>query len=333
VGTLETPHPAVGTGAYRVVAYKKGRFLEVAANPGFWGGAPAISRAVFDVLPVPAKRASALARREIQFARDVKQDDLGKSPNLAHTTFLSEPGLNVTFLGISLRGKGPLQQAKVRPAIFWALDPQELLRESGVSGAPCDQLVPESIFGYLPQPDAGRPRLEMAKSLLAEAGYPRGFETTLEMPTASVAKLGPMLTKQLARVGITLNTVPLEWRDLSSRLDRRESPFFTIGWACYGDASDLFEAMLHTRRGDAWGTANFGEYSNPQLDAVIELAGRTMEPAARLRALHEAMRLSLQDVPLIPLFQRKRTYGVDERLHFVPRQNGQVVLFELSWVS
>ncbi|MEO6324763.1 MAG: ABC transporter substrate-binding protein [Thermoanaerobaculia bacterium] len=129
-GTPEAPHAAVGTGAYRVVVYKKGSFLEVAASPGFWGGRPAIPRAFFDVVPQPAKRASALARREIQLARDVKPVDLGAATPalpLAHITFLSEPGLNVTFLGVSLRAKGPLQNARVRRAIFWALDPQELL--------------------------------------------------------------------------------------------------------------------------------------------------------------------------------------------------------------
>lgn len=330
-GTPDGPHDAVGTGAYRVVTYAKGRSLELAANERFWGGRPAIPRAIFKVLPHPAERARALARREIQLARDVTAADLGAAPNIRHSRFLAEPGLNVVFLGVHFLSPGPLREAKVRQAVFWALDPREIIREAGVAGAPCDQPVPALVSGYLPRPDAGRPRLALAKSLLREAGYPDGFETTLEMPASVADRIGPVLTRQLARVGIGLRTVSLPWAELSSRLDRRASPFYYAGWACYGDASDLLDAVLHSRQGDAWGNSNFGDYSSPEMDAVVERAGRTLDSAARLGALHEAMSLSLEDLPLIPLFQRKRAFGVDERLLFDPRQNGQVVLFELAW--
>jgi ABC-type oligopeptide transport system substrate-binding subunit len=91
--------------------------------------------------------------------------------------------------------------------------------------------------------------------------------------------------------------------------------------------------MLHTARGPTYGSANFGGYSRPELDEAIERAGRTLEPGVRLNALHQAMRLSLEDLPLIPLYRRNRTYGVDDGIRFLPRQNGQVVLFELAWAG
>ena len=64
---------------------------------------------------------------------------------------------------------------------------------------------------------------------------------------------------------------------------------------------------------------------------AIERAGAILSPPRRLEALHEAMRIALDDLPLIPLFNRRRTYGVDARLRFEPRLNGQVILRELSW--
>lgn len=332
-GTGPDAPQAVGTGAYRVVAYRKGDSLELAANEAYWGGAPPIGRAVFRTLPEPSRRARALENGEIQLAREVGPKDLGGTPAGRHVTFLSEAGLPVVFLGVNFRRPGPLLSRQVRQALFWAVDPRELIRDSGVEGVPSDQLVPASIFGFLPGPDPGRPSLDRARQLLREAGAADGFELTLEMPSSTASNVGPALAEQLARVGITLKVVGLPWPELSERLDRGESPFYAVGWACYGDASDLLDGVVHTRVPPSYGASNFGGYGNAALDEAIERAGRTMDPARRLDALHEAMRLCQEELPLIPLYRRKRTYGVAESVHFVPRQNGQVVLSELSWAG
>ncbi len=332
-GTPDVLRDAVGTGAYRVVEYRKGERLEVAANDAWWGGRPSLRKAVFRTLPDPAQRARALAARQIQLARDVTARDLDASVDARHVRFLSEAGLVVVFLGVDFRNPGPLLSREVRRAIFLAIDPRELMRDSGVEGTPSDQLVPPSVFGFLPGFDPGRPRLDLARQLLRDAGYPEGLALTLEMPKNVAAKVGAELSEQLARVGIRLEVFGLDWPVLSSRLDRGESPFFSVGWACFGDASDLLDAVLHTRSGSTLGSSNFGGYSNAALDEAIERAGRTMEPTHRVEALHDAMRLCLEELPLIPLYLRKRTYGVDERVRFVPRLNGQVVLSELSWAG
>lgn len=332
-GTPDALADAIGTGAYRVVEYRKGERLELAANDAWWGGRPSIRKAVFRILPTPADRSRALANREIQLARDVTARDLDGSLDAPHVRFLSEAGLVVVFLGVNFRSPGPLLSREVRKAIFLAVDPRELIQDSGIEATPSDQLVPASVFGFLPGFDPGRPRPEEARKLLRGAGHPDGLSLTLEMPRNVAARAGAELAEQLARVGIRLEVVGLDWPVLSSRLDRGESPFFSVGWACFGDASDLLDAVLHTRSGSTLGSSNFGGYSNAALDEAIERAGRTMEPAHRAEALHEAMRLCMEELPLIPLYLRKRTYGVDERVRFVPRLNGQVVLSELSWAG
>lgn len=332
-GTREDAPRAVGTGAYRVVAYAKGGALALEANQAYWAGRPPIGRAVFKTLPHAAERARGLAKGEIHLAREVARKDLGDSPAPPHVTFLSEAGLPVVFLGVNFRTGGPLLSREVRRALFWAIDPRELILDSGVEGVPSDQLVPASIFGFLPGADPGRPRLDRARQLLREAGHAEGLELTLEMPSSTASTVGPALAEQLARVGIALKVAGLPWPELSARLDRGESPFYSVGWACYGDASDLLDGVLHTRVPPSHGASNFGGYANAALDEAIERASRTMDPPRRLEALHEAMRICQEELPLIPLYRRKRTYGVDDRVRFVPRQNGQVVLAELSWAG
>lgn len=327
---IETP---VGTGAYRFSRYEKGRFLELEANDGFWGDPPRIRMAVFKVLPDPAERAKALASGEILLAREVRRRDMARLPGGPPVKLLRRPGLAVYFLGVNFRVKGPLLERKVREAIFWALDRQEIIEEAGLEAAPIAQLVSPYVFGFLPEVVGGRPDLARAATLLAEAGHPQGLETTLEMSKAAAGTNGPAIARQLERVGILVRVVGLDWAELNSRLEKQESPFYAVGWSCAGDASDILDAVLHTRASETWGSANFGGYSNPKLDRLIEEAGEVLNPDRRLRVLQQAMKLSLEDLPLIPLYVRSRTYGIHESVRFSPRQDGQIILSEISWAK
>ena len=330
-GTPEPIGPPVGTGPYRVVESRPGRVLRLEANPSYWRGEPSIRRAEFRVLPDARARAAALASGEILLARELKRGDLAGAPS--DVRLVTHPGLVVVVLGVNFRFPGPLTRRDVRQAIYWALDPRELVERSGIEGSPADEIVPPSVFGFLPDRIEPRPRLDRARALLAEAGYPDGFEATLEMPRAYAPAVGPVLAEQLARVGIRLRVEGLEWARLSQRLDRRESPFFSVGWSCNGDASHILEGLLHSSRPGSWGASNFGSFENARLDRAVERAREFLRPDERIGALHEAMRIALDELPLIPVYNRARTYGVDERIRFSPRLNGQVLLGEISWAG
>lgn len=330
-GTPDELVRPVGTGAYRVASWEPGKGLALEANERYWGRRPRIRRAYFRTLPDPVERARALARGEIHLAREVSRGAL--PPGTKGVAFVSQPGLAVLYLGVSFRVDGPLRRAEVRQAIFWALDPRELIARAGIEAVPIDQLVPASVFGFLPGREAGRPQLDRARTLLAAAGLRDGFDVTLEMARSNAATLGAILPEQLGRVGIRTRVEALDWPLLSARLERQESPFFCVGWGCYGDASDLFDAMLHTRDGARYGASNFGAFSSPRLDAAVERAGAVLQPALRLVELHRAMRTSLEELPLIPVYNRKRSYGLDDRLLFRPRQNGQVLVADLDWAD
>jgi peptide/nickel transport system substrate-binding protein len=328
-GTPEEVTVPIGTAAYSFVSWEPGKDLRLVANDRYWGGAPPLREARFRVLPDASARAGALARGELHLARELKRKDLEGVGS--RVRFVSHPGLVVVLLGARLDLPGPLRSRDVRKAIYLAIDPQELVESSGVEATPVDQVVPPSIFGYLPDGGEPRPDRERARELLHRAGLGEGFDVTLDMAEAFAPNVGRVLAEQLGRVGIRTTVVGLPWSALSARLERGESPFFSIGWSCNGDASHLFDALLHTREGRSWGVSNFGGYANPLLDEAIERAGAILSPSRRLEALHEAMRIVLDDLPLIPLFNRRRTYGVDARLRFEPRLNGQVILRELSW--
>lgn len=322
----------VGTGPYVFQEYRKGEFLSLRANGECWASRPAIPAAVFRVIPEDGDRLRALLGGEISLARDMEGESKRKILADPELVYLSRPGLGVTHLGINIRMGGPLSKRKVRQAIFWALDPAEIVAESGLEAEPWDQLISSYIVGYKPGPGARRPDLDRARRLLAEAGYPRGFDTDFELSNSAAATSGQIIARQLGRAGIRVKVVGMEWTGFTQRLKRQESPFFLIGWACSsGDASDLYDACLHSKTASGYGQANHTGYSNPAVDRLIERSNQILDQKERMGLLHRIQDAVMDDMPLVPLYIRNRGYGANRRLDFMPRQDARVKLAEISW--
>ncbi len=322
----------VGTGPYLFQEYCKGVAMSLKANGEYWGGRPAIPSAVFRVIPEDGDRLQALLAREISLARDMEGESKKKILADPELIYLSRPGLGVTHLGINIRMGGPLSKRKVRQAIFWALDPAEIVAESGLEAEPWDQLVSPYIVGYLPGGNVRRPDLDRAKRLLAEAGYPRGFSTDFELSNSAAATSGQVIARQLGRAGIRVRVVGMEWTSFTQRLKRQESPFYLIGWSCSsGDASDLYDACLHSKTAAGYGQANHTGYSNPAVDRLIERSNQILDQKERIGLLHRIQDAVMDDMPLVPLYLRNRGYGAEARVDFIPRQDARVKLAEISW--
>ncbi|MDI6738845.1 MAG: ABC transporter substrate-binding protein, partial [Candidatus Edwardsbacteria bacterium] len=324
----------VGTGAYRFVSYQKSFELVMESYPPGWQGKPAIGRAVFKMIPDDSERIQALLAGRVELVRDIDERDLKKYKGTPGLELISRPALGVSLLGFNFKLKGPLQNRAARHAIFWALDPPELIAASGQEASPINQLVSPYVVGYAPEDEYLRPDRVKAKELLRQAGYPAGLRLSLEMSKTAANTVGAELTRQLGEADIRLEIRALDWPEFSARLDRQQSPFFLVGWACSsGDASDLFDACLHTQDARSFGSANWGGYSNRALDRLIEQSGEALDSRERIDLLHKSMRLALDEMPMIPLYVRNRTYGVRTGLIFAPRQDGRIKLAELSWAS
>jgi len=321
----------VGTGPYIFQDYQRGETINLKADDEYWGGKPAIPAAVFKIIPEDGDRLKALLDGEIFLARDMEGESKKRILADPELVYLSRPGLGVTHLGINIGMGGPLAKKKVRQAIFWALDPAEIVAESGMEAEPWDQLVSPYIVGYHPGEGIKRPDVRRAKRLLAEAGYPRGFTTDFELSNSAAATSGHLIARQLGKVGIRVNVVGMEWTGFTQRLKRQESPFFLIGWACSsGDASDLYDACLHTKTASGYGQANHTGYSNPAVDRLIERSNQILDPKGRIAILHQIQNEVMEDMPLVPLYIRNRGYGVRKGIDFTPRQDARVKLIEIT---
>jgi peptide/nickel transport system substrate-binding protein len=331
-GSPDTIVQPVGTGPYRFLSHQPDSDLMLEANRGYWGAKPRIGRVRFRFYEDRLTRLEALVKGEIQLARDVSLADLKKQKDAGHLQLESIPGLSVGFLGFSLVRGGPFAKREVREAVYWAVDPKAWVEKIELDAQPSDQFVSPYIVGYLPNHRSVRPDLEKAKRLMARAGYPRGFSAVLEVTPAAATRSALVIVEQMASLGIKVQVKVMSWAELSERILSQRSPFFFVGWGCSsGDASDFLDACLHSPDARQYGSANWVGYRNREMDRLVEQIGSTLDNRQRIELMHRAMALALQDMPLVPVYVRNRTYAFDQCLAFVPRLDGSLNLSELKW--
>jgi hypothetical protein len=145
-----------------------------------------------------------------------------------------------------------------------------------------------------------------AKKLLAEAGYPNGFEVTLGTPNdryINDEKVAQAAAQMLTRIGIKTNIDAMTASTFFSRRNKYEFSLYLAGWgADSGEMLNPLVALVATMDSKTgMGHTNRGRYSNPELDTLIKQAQRTVDDAKREELLRRASKLAMSDVPLIPL--------------------------------
>lgn len=242
------------------------------------------------------------------------------------------PTVTIGFLICRLRpmsnGKpSPFADRRVRRALSLAIDrPSLVARAFGDEAVPAWQLVMPGIHGFDPGLEQPPADLDGARRLLAEAGFPSGFEAKLLVSPRSLLA-GSEIARQLAPSGIRLDVRGSPWPERLTELEKGNAHLVLGFWSTVsGDSSGLFEPVLHTRGGPGgFGSENRSGYSNAELDHDIQAASVEMNSNARARFLRQAMRRALEDLPLVPLYAPSWTYGIREGAELTPRLDAAVL--------
>lgn len=168
-----------------------------------------------------------------------------------------------------------------------------------------------------------------AKSLLAEAGYPRGFTVGMDCPSDRYLNdeaICNSVVAMLAKIGVKLRlNAQTRGKFFAKLMDPAQgSSFYLLGWQPQTyDALDALVNLAATPNRDAHrGDANFGGYSNPALDAVIARIEAESEPAKRLELLREALSLVKDDIAYIPLHQQDQVWAARSDVELVQQGDG-----------
>lgn len=318
VADFNTGRSVIGTGPYTLKSYVKGTAIELARNDAYWGDKPAWANVKLVPVPAAGPRLTGLLAGDFDLienpaARDVKR--ISETPGFGHVItpsvrvvyFQPDVGRNPSPLVKAADGKNPLQDARVRRAISLAIDRKTIAaRIMDGAATPANQFLPDGMFGTLPNPPELKYDPAAAKKLLAEAGYPDGFELTVSSTNdryINDAQISQAVAQYLSRVGIKTTVDTMTRSVYFPKRAKREFSFAMGGWSSEtGEASSFLQYWVSAfDKEHGLGTSNYGGYDNPEFDRVFRRALVTVDPAAREKLLQESLTLALADLPSIPL--------------------------------
>ena len=330
---------AVGTGPYRLVSSLPGESVTLERFPGYWGAAPAVERAVVLLVRPPVDSLADLLAGRSGFVQSSSKDALlaGSQPGFA-VRKASSIAVKLLYFDVTsprtadvTGGVNPFRDRRVREAIHVGLDRARLVERLPAPALPAWQLVPPFIFGYaprLPRPVADPAR---ARALLAEAGFPSGFSTTVHARQLLADAFEP-LRRGLAEIGIRADVRGLSEAEFFA--ESRDAPGFAVALSRFGcptgDAANFLDVGLHSRSPDPrWGRDNRGGYADPEVDQLVEQAAITLQPGMRRPLLERVMEIAMRDLPWIPLYVDEDVYVFRDDLEWQPRVDNYVIVSEI----
>lgn len=297
-GTKGFAEAPIGTGPFKFVSVTRGQELVYAANKEYWGGAPKVDKIVLKPIPDPTARTAALRAGEVNWIEVPPPDDV---PALGKDGFqvLTNSYDHIWPWVFNLSRK-PWNDVRVRQAANYAINRQSLVDNvlKGTAEASL-QASPKANASYRKENDLYSYDPAKAKALLAEAGYPNGFETTLSYPTSGSGNMvpGPMneaLQADLAAVGIKVKLEPVEWASMLTDFFTGKIP---------GDADMLNISLSYQQEGfwSLWygtgSSVNAGKYTNPKVDAIFAKVKSELDGAKRAELYAQASVLVTADAP------------------------------------
>ena len=292
---IAIPHEAgnlMGTGPYRFESWDRGnRVLLTARDPK----AEPYYRLAFEVIPSAAARLEAFRTGRVHVLSHVSQSQIVGLRSQNDVNLLLTPSTQTFFLEFNTR-RPPFDDPRVRRAVALAINVPAALWEanSGV-GYPIGTIVSPATFGYDPslEPYAYDP--DEAKRLLAEAGYPYGFEVEFDfLPhRAEIARIYADMLSEIG-IGVHLREWP-NWTTLRSELREGDRLVWTGEW---DNTSQDPGGVLWAKVGTD-GSANYGGYSNAIVDRLLVQADQAGTIEERLAKVQEIQRVLWEDTAMV----------------------------------
>ena len=335
-------HP-VGTGAFRLVRQELDKEVLLERNPFAWEqttGRGTVQQVRFAVVPDATTRALALRKGAADMVSNALPSDmlpaLAQDPKLA---IEDSPGTEVQYLAFNLRDP-VLKQRAVRAAIAYAVD-RRLIVQTLLGGHAqlAASLLPTTHWAYTQQVeeygyDPGR-----ARALLDAAGFPAGRDGVrlrLTMKTSTdegTRLLAVALQQQLAQVGIALEIHSMETATFFADITHGAFQMYSLRWVGGNEQPDIFSYAFSTARMPPHG-ANREHYSNPEVDHLLDEAGRVNDEAVRRADYIRVQQLLAADLPVENLWYLDSILVMNRRIHDVrPSPSGDYLFLRTAKVS
>ena len=322
---------ANGTGPFRLKERQPSVRTTIVRNFTYWDKVESnVDEVVFTPIGNDATRVAALLSGESDVMEPVPLQDVERikaSPNL---TVLQGPELRTIFLGMdqkrdellnsSVKGKNPFKDKRVRQAFYQAIDIDTIkARVMRGAAAPTGLMIGPGVRGFMPEMNKRPPYdTEAAKKLLADAGYPNGFEVGMNCPNdryVNDAAICQAVAANLARIGVKVNLQAETKVSYFPKILRRDTSFYLLGWTpSTADAHDALYNLIATPTDKGQGQYNLGAYSNPKLDELTTKIQTETDKSKRDEMIREAFKTHAEDFGHIPLHQQALAWAYNKNV-------------------
>ncbi|WP_319757657.1 ABC transporter substrate-binding protein [uncultured Sphaerochaeta sp.] len=284
----------IGSGPYKFVSWAQNDNAKLEAYADYYKGEPETKYLVFKIIPEASQRTIALETGELDISYDILVSDLKRIEQNKDLVLLEAPSLTCFYISFNMR-KAPFDNQKVRQAINMAIDRQLLVDtvNSG-TGAAADEIIAPAVFGYY-STGVWDYNPEKAKQLLAEAGYPNGFECSLWVNNnQSRVEMCQAIQEMLREIGITVKVEVMEFGTFISRSTAGEHDMGYFGWVTSTkDADYTYYSLEHSSQQGAPGNRSF--IADPEVDRLVELGRTSADMDVRLDA-YKNLALELKEI-------------------------------------
>ena len=325
----------VGTGPYKFVEWRKGEQTTVEANEQYWKGAPAIKTIVFRVIPETATQIAELLSGGVDIIRAIPPDQIPAVEKSGVARVTATKILRVVALqldGDGRAGKTPLTDVRVRRAINHAVNVDEIMQKVlGGMAVRTPAGTNPMAFGFDPaiKPYAYDPAA--AKKLLAEAGFPNGFEVAMHTYAGSIVSVDQVAQATmgyLSKVGIKIK--PHHFADVGQYLANfRGSKLDGITMLSWGynsvfDSDAIYYINFHTGEPLAYNTAK-------EMDQWLDEARAVVDPRKRQELYSRFQRFIVDQAYWVPLYAQSTIEAVSNKLNYEASSDEIMRVYTATW--
>jgi peptide/nickel transport system substrate-binding protein len=313
---------ANGTGPFMLVKREPGIKTTWKRNPNYWGKFEGnVQEVVYTPIANNATRTAALISGEVDFVLDPPTRDVAKLRNTDGVKIIDGPENRIVFIGMdqfrdelinsNVKGKNPFKDVRVRKALYQAVDIETIKAklmngQSYPTGA--NTPSPKAYFAD-PKIEARLPfDLNAAKALLAEAGYPNGFEVGLDCPNDRYVQdenICVALAGMWEKIGVKVKVVAIPKVNYFPKLEKFDTSLYMLGWGgSITDAETTLTPVLRNPGQGGIGSYNYGRSTNAKFDDLAAKSSVEGDAAKRKELVLAALTEWKEQVHTIPLHRQ-----------------------------
>jgi peptide/nickel transport system substrate-binding protein len=320
----------VGTGPFKFVEYVPGDRVVLEANPDYWEeGKPYLDEVIFKPIPDETVRLTNLLAGEVDWVDSLPPQRVTDLATSGEVIVDKVSGGDYWYIGVNTT-REPFDDVRVRQAIAYAINRADVTAAAKWDTAKPNQgpISSDSFWYYDYQPYDQD--LETARQLLADAGYPDGFDTEF-MPTSfyeETVRSAQVLQAQLSQIGINADIRTLEWGTWLEEEGAGNFDMYICGWLGNIDPDDFFYAQHHTDQ-----VFNFTGYSNLEVDELLD-AGRTeTDQEARKEIYDQVQQVIIDEAPYVYLYNPSVVNAWQPHVRGYQALPSAAIRFENTWLD